>query len=636
VPVTLRAAASANDADAGTGPTVNRPTGTMPGDLLIATMVQDQDNTVAQPGNMSMPSGWTLLANRGSATLGGFVHVWWKIAASSDPTSWKISDNSTSANACDCCATIMAFTGWDSTWTPTVAWRDNAASVTFTAPGGTGVVDGLLLNVYARGDSSGAVATFSGYSGAQTAVPGATQSPSGSYTSLTAATEPTTSTTATGTRTVTSSDSSKSIAWSMVIPPGAAPADRQTIVVRDSTKARVDGTSIPATRPVGVVAGDVLYAWHVADDAPPTGAPAGWTSVFNGGVATRYMRIWRKVAGASEPSSYAFTTSATASHSLVIAALAGVDTTTPEDVAFASNNQTTASSSGTAPSVTTVTPGALLLCAWDNRAGTAATSITPPAAMTEYEDTAAQYVCLAVAGETRDAAGATGTRVATAGLSDTWFNVAFAVRPALANTTPPIAVDLPAEAAAAADQLTATPATDRPLPDTATAADTLTVPTVRAALADSGAAVEELTRGVRAPLPDTAAAADALTAAAAPTVTFTDTGTTTDQLTATVIAATKALPDTAAGVDALAATQPPLKTFADTAAAGDRLTAGVRVLLPDTATATDPFRLVPPPPIDYGDAALTFPGVADATLINVAVADATIAPHLGAATIDEY
>ena len=104
----FRAESTAADQDTGTGPTVARPTGTQPGDLLIATMVQDRDNSVAVPNNMSMPAGWIVLGTRGSATLGGYVHVWTKVAAANDPTSWKITDHSTSTDACDCTAAIVA------------------------------------------------------------------------------------------------------------------------------------------------------------------------------------------------------------------------------------------------------------------------------------------------------------------------------------------------------------------------------------------------------------------------------------------------------------------------------------------------------------------------------------------------
>jgi hypothetical protein len=166
-------------------------------------------------------SGWQLLGTRGSQSAGSYVHVWWKAAASNDPASWTFNDHSTSNDACDLAGSIVALYDWDPSDPLVLAWRENPAGTVFTAPGATGVVDGLLVSGYHRGDDVGSSVTFSN-PGAQTIR--SQIGPSGSWVSLCVATEPLTAAGATGTRTVTSSDSAPSIAWSLVVGPSAVAA----------------------------------------------------------------------------------------------------------------------------------------------------------------------------------------------------------------------------------------------------------------------------------------------------------------------------------------------------------------------------------------------------------------------------
>lgn len=215
------------------------------------------------------------------------------------------------------------------------------------------------------------------------------------------------------------------------------------IALRSSGQALVAGTSATVTKPAGVVVGDVLYAWVSSDESASTGAPTGWTSVFSGGATGRFLRIWRKVATSSEPANYAFTVGTatnTPSISIIIAAFTGVNNTTPEDVAVGATNVTTASKTAAAPSVTTVTAGAMVLCSYTIRetSGTTITT-TPPTGMTEMQDVQSGWLASELSYLTQASAGATGTKTATANLSSTWTTSTLALRPgtAVADTTAP-------------------------------------------------------------------------------------------------------------------------------------------------------------------------------------------------------
>jgi hypothetical protein len=146
--------------------------------------------------------------------------------------------------------------------------------------------------------------------------------------------------------------------------------------------------------------------------------PAGWTLVrrvdnANGG--TTSLAVFRKVAGASEPTSYAWDVTGATYATGGIQSFANVDTANPIDV---ENGQATPSSlSHATPSVTTTVPNAMVVTA--HTFGTS-TTWTPPSGMTEAFDTQFQpaptnsgqsiegnYVVQATAG-------ATGTKTATA------------------------------------------------------------------------------------------------------------------------------------------------------------------------------------------------------------------------------
>jgi hypothetical protein len=87
------------------------------------------------------------------------------------------------------------------------------------------------------------------------------------------------------------------------------------------------------TKPAGVVSGDILVA-HIIDEGNHTITPpasGGWTQIDNArdaGLIVRYASFW-KLAGGSEPSTYAWTITGATYTEINIAAFSGRDTTTP-------------------------------------------------------------------------------------------------------------------------------------------------------------------------------------------------------------------------------------------------------------------------------------------------------------------
>ncbi|MGH9036065.1 MAG: hypothetical protein ACRD0O_09890, partial [Acidimicrobiia bacterium] len=215
-------------------------------------------------------------------------------------------------------------------------------------------------------------------------------------------------------------------------PPGSGPVAFRSASSNGSPDSR---TSITIAKPAGTVAGDVMVASIVQNDALPVSAPAGWTLVRQDAVGTAVKQsVYVRVAGASEPSSYTWSLGDANFRRIAggISSYSGVDTAHPVDA----HNGTTsdaATTSITAPSVTTTAAGAMVLhLAAINAEGT----LSPPAGSTERWENSAFN-----SSNTRDAlaessdvvqasAGATGDRTAVASQAGRWVGVLLALRPA--------------------------------------------------------------------------------------------------------------------------------------------------------------------------------------------------------------
>lgn len=158
-------------------------------------------------------------------------------------------------------------------------------------------------------------------------------------------------------------------------------------VVAD-TQAGATSNSVSCGKPTGTVSGDVMVAVHTCDWGTYSAltAPAGWSLAVgrDGGTNGVHLKVWIKTAGGSEPSSYAFAQTGVPDSCVSIITTRGTSATSP--VTVAPTAQAGGSTARTAPSLTGVPDGALLLCAAMLEANNAALTWTPPSGMTEQTD----------------------------------------------------------------------------------------------------------------------------------------------------------------------------------------------------------------------------------------------------------
>jgi len=215
--------------------------------------------------------------------------------------------------------------------------------------------------------------------------------------------------------------------------PGTASAT-PTLVGASSARADASQT-VSFAKPAGVAAGDVMVAQVMNRGSAAITAPSGWTTIrdtFRG--SSTHMQTWFKVATASEPASYAFSSSNAFGKAGGIAAWRGVDTAAPID---ASSGNEGSGSSMTALGVTTSSADSPILWMGGYINGT---TISPPSGMTERWDVAAtgQYKATAESSDlVQGIAGATGNKVGTAGTSSGggWMTQLIALRAAPSCTT---------------------------------------------------------------------------------------------------------------------------------------------------------------------------------------------------------
>ena len=195
---------------------------------------------------------------------------------------------------------------------------------------------------------------------------------------------------------------------------GGTDGSMGTVTARVATSTRPAGAPTGGgallSTPAQLVAGDLLFACVYADTSGVTvAAPAGWTPhvALDGAGGGSFHAAWfLKVAGASEPASYAFTISG--QPSTVAAALSvyrGVDGNAAVDDA---TSRTFEASPFTAQSITTHHAGDMLVAMFADATGSNLTW-NPPAGM----QTAVDMPVLGFFDEIQPSAGATGPRTAT-------------------------------------------------------------------------------------------------------------------------------------------------------------------------------------------------------------------------------
>lgn len=211
-----------------------------------------------------------------------------------------------------------------------------------------------------------------------------------------------------------------------------------TIGIRaSSTGDNLIAKTLVLPKPAGVVSGDVLLAAVAARGKASITAPGGWSLVrmeTSGSVLRQ--AIYVHLAGASEPASYTFNFQSPQSAVGGILAYAGVDPSSPIDVAGGQVNAS--STSITAPTVTTTGANRMLV---SFSAIASLPSLAPPTGMAErYEETVPATNTNKVTADASDqlieTAGATGARVTTASVAGVSVGQLVALRPGTAGPQP--------------------------------------------------------------------------------------------------------------------------------------------------------------------------------------------------------
>ena len=388
------------------------PGGTQVDDVALAFVVGRPTDT-SEP---AAPAGWTKRTPTSLRSVGTNdlkVIVFYKVLLGGDtnpsftvPSSWSGTgggmaaaigvwrgvDTVTPFDVADVASNTAATT----TWTPTSTTTATANALVVS------VVGAADDNALAMGTANGFTARMSGASydtttGGDLALGVAEkgQAAAGSVTMLS------------WTETANASD-----AWAAI-----------TLALRPATGA------LSIVKPAGTIQNDVMVASiAVRPQTASLTPPSGWTlvrRVDNAGPTANSLAVYYKVAGASEPGSYAWTvsvghTGATGG----IQTFTGVDTSTPIDVEAGQNTP-----NGTAhatPSVTTTVYDTMLVTSH----GVAnADTWTPPSGMTEGFDTLGGTQAAEGNHVTQAAIGATGAKQATSVTADVGNAHILALRP---------------------------------------------------------------------------------------------------------------------------------------------------------------------------------------------------------------
>jgi hypothetical protein len=201
-------------------------------------------------------------------------------------------------------------------------------------------------------------------------------------------------------------------------------------------------TSLTLNTPAGVLTGDVMVA-HVVVRATSTviTPPGGWVLIRRDNTTSSIgVALYYKIASASEPAGQTFTFSSAEQASGGIGAYSGVNNSSPIDASSGQYNPSTGTI--TAPSVTTTFSNDQLLFF---AADTTATTVTPPAGMTQRWLATTTQTTSEMADQALGSAGATGTRVGTAASTST-SNIGELVALKPANGTSATPTNTPASA----------------------------------------------------------------------------------------------------------------------------------------------------------------------------------------------
>lgn len=447
MPVDFVAVASKGGLDNVTSLTINKPTGTVQGDFMLAVITSDGTS-------VSIPSGWTTFFSQQHPDSSISGRTYYKFAGSSEPSSYTWTS---SGSGCAFHGFILTYRGVR-TSSPIVG----ANSFTSTTDPVTGpsisnvTTPSKIVHVRAARRSSTTLLTFTASGVNERGDTGSTESPS-SVSYSTAVYDRTNL--ATGTIQGQSIDASASVTFGIsqtlalaeevitntldVAAPAASvdltgtSAAPSGIAVRATSFGTNSGaTTSVAALPTGTLAGDFLLAFTATDPDGPASvltAPAGWTQTGPDSNVTSAMhaRTFWKVATGSEPATYTFGATAASDGVVCVVAFTGVDTNTPIAVASTYGASATTATAVVAPT-TTGTDTYFLVCGFT---GQSAGTFSAPTGMTEIADQNFGWTAVALDGQQLTTSGATGTRTATHSVSSVWAAMSLVLKPGVQSAT---------------------------------------------------------------------------------------------------------------------------------------------------------------------------------------------------------
>jgi len=317
----FRASASANNGSGSTSLTVNAPSGTQSGDVMVAhIVVQTSGNSIAAP------SGWHMI-KRQDTSSNIATATYYKVAGSSEPTSytWNFGTSGEASGG------IASYSGVDTT-NPIDAndAQYNNGTTNLDNAGLTTTVNNDML-VYAAGivNPSTSVTQPTGFTQQWKA-----NSSTATSSVLAQEAYPTAGTT--GTIHGTLGGNYSSATQLLALRPAGIYASTPSGISLRSSSADNNGTgstSLTMNNPSKTQSGDVLVAHVVVQTAGNSIAgPSGWHIIKRQDTSSSLATAtYYKVAGSSEPSTYTWNFGTSGQASGTIGDYAGVNTTTPID-----------------------------------------------------------------------------------------------------------------------------------------------------------------------------------------------------------------------------------------------------------------------------------------------------------------
>ena len=203
--------------------------------------------------------------------------------------------------------------------------------------------------------------------------------------------------------------------------------------VASTTNGATSGTAITCSAPAGISSGDVLIGIIHNNSTPITTDNNGSTPMtkkygLDYAAGSAYYSIWYRVAGSSEPATYAFTADASQRWSIIISAYRGVDAAIWDvEPSATTDNQDDISPFAT-DALTTIVDGAMIVACAFTDSSTITYTATPADSFNNRQNNSGEQV-LALSDKLQTVAGVQSAVSWTGSASDTSATQIFSLKP---------------------------------------------------------------------------------------------------------------------------------------------------------------------------------------------------------------